>query len=80
MSFPVRLNCILLGTFFTLPFLLTMLPAKMFLNSGEISECARRIVVDASFFGTNVDFLFYGLFVVPLLQLPWQIVTSPMKL
>ncbi|KAL4576571.1 hypothetical protein LXL04_012667 [Taraxacum kok-saghyz] len=57
-----------------------MFPAKVFLDSGEISKCSRRIMVDASFLRANVDFLLDGFFSVSLLQLPWQIVTSPMKL
>ncbi|MFS8012059.1 hypothetical protein Hanom_Chr14g01316301 [Helianthus anomalus] len=67
MSFPVRLNCILLGTFFTLPFLLSVFPAIMFLDTGKISKCPRRIMMDTCFFGANIDFLLYGFFGVPLL-------------
>jgi hypothetical protein len=37
MSFPIRLNGVLLGAFLTFPFFLTMFSAEMLLNPGKIA-------------------------------------------
>lgn len=80
MSLPIRLNSIDLRAFLTLPFLLPMFSAKVFLDSGEIAKSPGRVVVDASWLGTNIGSLSNNLFVVSLLQLPWEVVASPVKL
>nr|GMD05825.1 protein FAR1-RELATED SEQUENCE 5-like [Ipomoea batatas] len=41
--FPIRLDSILLGALITLPFLLPMLSAKVFLDPSEVPESSRRL-------------------------------------
>lgn len=80
MSLPIRLNRVPLRAFLALPLLLSMLPTEMLLNPSEIPKCPRRVVVDAARFWAHINLLPYHLLAVPLLQLPWQIVPSPMQL
>ncbi|GER53288.1 fasciclin-like arabinogalactan protein 21 [Striga asiatica] len=51
----------------------------MLLDSGQVSERPRRVVVNARFLRANVNAL-PNLFSRPLLQLPRQVVASPVKL
>lgn len=78
-GFPIGLNGVDLGAFLTLPFLLTMFPAVVFLDSGEIAQRPRRVVVETRRLRAHVRPLPI-LFAAPLLQLPWQIVPPPVKL
>lgn len=80
MSFPIRLDCVFLRTLFTLPLLLAVFPAEMLLDSGEVPERSRRVVVDAGLLWANVHLLLDHIFVRSLPKLPWKIVTPPMKL
>lgn len=75
-SLPIRLNCVDLGAFLTLPLLLTVLPAVVFLDPRKISKCPRRMVMNTRRFRAHIGSLF-NLFAVPLLQLPWKVVASP---
>lgn len=78
-SLPIRLNSINLGTFVTFPFFFTMFSAKMFLNSSKVTKCPRGMMMNTCWLRANIGF-FLVFFVVPLLQFPWKIMTSPMKL
>lgn len=78
-SFPIRLNCIFLGAFLAFPLLLTVLSAEVLFNSGEITQRSRRVMVDTRWFRADIHPLPH-LLARPLPQLPWQIVTSPVKL
>lgn len=79
MCLPIRLDGVLLRALVTLPFLLPMLTAEMLLDSGEITERARRIVMDAAGFRANIN-PFPHLLSRPLPELPRQVVPSPVKL
>lgn len=79
MSFPVRLNSIAFRAFVTFPFFLTVLSAKVFLDSGKVTECPRGVVVYATCFWAHVH-LFPYLFTASLLEFPWKVVSSPVKL
>nr|GLL24106.1 hypothetical protein BHM03_00029805 [Ipomoea trifida] len=78
--FPIRLDNILLGALITLPFLLPMLYAEVFLDPSEVPESSRRVMVNAALLRAYIHLLLDHLLVVPLLQLPWQVVPSPVKL
>ena len=80
MSLPIRLNSIDLGTLIALPLLLTVLPAKMFLDPREVAEGSRWVVVDTCRLRAHISPLLHRLFVASLLQLPWQVVPSPVEL
>jgi hypothetical protein len=73
------LNSVFLRTLLALPFLLAVFPAEVLLYSGEVTESSRVVVVDASFFRANIDLL-SDLFICPLPELPWKIVTPSVKL
>lgn len=76
---PVRLNSVLLGALVTFPFFLAVLSAEVLLNASEVAQCSCRAVVDTWRFRTDVDPL-PNLCGGSLLQLPRQVVASPMKL
>nr|GLL33888.1 hypothetical protein B296_00055650 [Ipomoea trifida] len=80
MSFPIRLDSILLGALIALPFLLPMLSAEVFLDPSEVPESSRRVMVNAALLRAYIHLLLDHFLVVPLLQLPWQIVPSPVQL
>nr|GMC58274.1 hypothetical protein BHM03_00029805 [Ipomoea batatas] len=71
------LDSILLGALITLPFLLPMLSAEVFLDPSEVPESSRRVMVNAALLRAYIHLLLDHLLVVPLLQLPWQ---APVKL
>lgn len=79
MSLPIRLNSIFLRTFITFPLLFTMFSTKMLLNSSQISQSSRRIMMNTARFRTNINPL-PNLFARSLPQLPWQVMASSMKL
>ncbi|KAH0467751.1 hypothetical protein IEQ34_002784 [Dendrobium chrysotoxum] len=79
MRLPIRLNGVLLRTLITLPFLLPMLPAEMLLNTSEVSKRTGGIMVNAGDFRAYVDLLPH-LLARSLLQFPWQIMPSSVKL
>lgn len=79
-SFPIRLDCIFLGTFFTFPLLLTVLSTEVLFYTSEVSKSSRRIMVDATLLWTDVNFLLDNIFVWSLSKLPWKVVPSSVKL
>lgn len=80
MSFPVRMYSVLLWTPFTFPFLLTVFPAEMLLDSGKVTKCPSRVVVDTGGFRAHVDALSDHVSAASLPELPWKVVSSSMKL
>lgn len=76
---PIGLHGVFLGAFIAFPLLLAVFSAEMLLNSGEIAESPRRIVMNTGSFRTNINPLLHFL-ARPLLQLPWQIMPPPMQL
>lgn len=56
-----------------------MFPAEVFLNSREIAESSRWVMVNAAGLRAKVDFSSNFLAAL-LLQLPWQIMASAMEL
>lgn len=78
-SLQVGLNGVSLRTLIALPFFLSMLSAKMFLDACEISQSSRRIMVNTSGFWAEINPLPH-LFGALLPQLPWKIVASPVQL
>ena len=79
MGLPIRLNCILLGALVALPLLLSVFPAIVRLDPRQFPQRPSRIVVDARWLGAYVHTLPH-LRARPLLQLPRQVVASPVKL
>ena len=80
MSFPIRLNSVPLRTLITFPFLLAMLSTKVLLDSRQVPKSPQWIMMNTACFWTHINFLPYNLFVSSLLQFPWQIVPSFVKL
>ncbi|CAL1407403.1 unnamed protein product [Linum trigynum] len=80
MSLPVRLNRVLLGTLVALPLLLPVLPTKVLLDPCEIAQGPSRTVMDAARFGADIDPLPDLDTRVPLLELPGEVVASPVEL
>lgn len=54
MSFPIRLNSITLRALCTLPFLLTMFPAKMLLNTSQVSKCPWWVIMHTRLLGAHI--------------------------
>ena len=78
-SFPVRLNCVFLRTLLALPLLLAMFSTEMFFYPSKVAEGSGGVVVNAGLLGADVNLL-SNLFVRPLLELPWKIVSSSVQL
>jgi len=78
-SFPIWLNCIPLWALDTFPLLLTMFSAKMLLDSCQVPKSPWWIMVYTIWFRAHIHLLPY-LLACSLLQLPWQVVPSSMKL
>lgn len=57
-----------------------MFPAEVLLDPGEVPKSPGRVVVNTGLFRAYVDFLFYLIFVSPLLEFPWKIVSSSVEL
>nr|GMD28366.1 hypothetical protein BHM03_00029805 [Ipomoea batatas] len=76
----LKLDSILLGALIALPFLLPMLSAEVFLDPSKVPQSSRRVMVNAALLRAYIHLLLDHLLVVPLLQLPWQIVPSPVQL
>jgi hypothetical protein len=54
-------------------------PAEVLLYYSEVIESSRVVMMDTGFFKANIDLL-SDLFILPLLELPWKIVTPWVKL
>ncbi len=79
MRLPIGLHGVLLRAPLALPLLLAVLSTKVLFDAREVSQCSRRAVVNAGRFWTHVDSL-ANLFARSLLELPRQVVASPVKL
>lgn len=79
MSLPIRLHRILFRALIALPLLLAVLPAIMFLNSGQVAESSTGVVVHTCCDRAYIDPL-PNLGAGPLPKLPRKIVASPMQL
>lgn len=76
---PIGLHGVLLRATLALPLLLAVFSAEMLLYAGEIAERSLRIVVHARRLRTHVHSLPH-LIARSLPELPWQIVSTPVKL
>lgn len=79
MRFPIRLYRIFLRAPLALPLLLAVLSAKVLLDPGKVTQSSTWVVVDARGFRAHVDSLTW-LLTGSLLQLPWQVMASSVKL
>lgn len=79
MGFAIRLDGVFLGAALAFVLLLAVFPAEMLFDSGEITECSRRIVVDACGLRADVDALPHVL-AAPLPELPRQVVAASVEL
>lgn len=77
--FPVRLHGVFLRAPLAFKLLLPVFPAEMLLNSGEISERPRRIVVDAARLRADV-YALPRLLARSLPEFPRQVVAAPVEL
>nr|GMD17560.1 hypothetical protein BHM03_00029805 [Ipomoea batatas] len=74
------LDSIFLGALITLPLLLPMLSAVVFLDPCEVSQSSGRVMVDTALLWAYVHLLLHHFLLASLLQLPWQVVPSPVEL
>lgn len=79
MGFPVRLNSVSLGAFFTFPFLLAVFSRVVLLDASEITQCSTWVMVDAGRLWTHINAL-SNFCAWPLLQLPRQVMPTPVQL
>lgn len=79
MGFPIRLNSVFLRTLIAFPLFLAVLSAKVLFNPSQIAESSRGIVMNTRSLRADINLLL-DLITGPLSELPWEIVTSPVKL
>ena len=79
MSLPVRLHSVPLRALVALPLLLAVFTAEVLLDAREITQRARRVVMNAALLRAHIHSL-SRLLAAPLPQLPWEIMPPPVKL
>lgn len=79
-GFPIRLDSVSLRALVAFPFLLAMFAAVVFLDAGEVTQCASWGMVHTRWLRAHVHPLLAHLAARPLPQLPRQIVTPPVQL